>query len=116
MSSLTFVLLRCSRLDTDAVHRLNSVIAEDYGIFESLHSEHVPIGIWFLTGNYLAFSDLVKLIGQAAWHRPQQVQVFSMTEHEDKFIESSLEPVEIFARMISSGSEWVFQEYVKGEQ
>ena len=105
MSSLTFVLLRCSRLDTDAVHRL-----------KSLHSEHVPIGIWFLTGNYLAFSDLVKLIGQAAWRRPQQVQVFSMTEHEDKFIESSLEPVEIFARMISSGSEWVFQEYVKGEQ
>lgn len=91
MSSYTTAILMTSCSQFKA-QELNAIL----DVYET--STFDPVGdvgwgwLWKAEANYMPCTDIVEAINSIEWERPECVQLFLCSEHDDKFTEAELKP------------------------
>ena len=93
MSSYTTAILITNDNSPNKVQELNAILeAYETFIFAPLHQPFAAARLWIAEANYMPCSDIVEAINSIEWDRPECVQLFFCSEHDNKFTEAELKP------------------------
>lgn len=89
MSSYTDAILMCAHYEKRAIAELTLILAYN-GI--SPPAQAGEFGVFAFDGNYLDLWYVEDAVNSIQWENPCHIQLFSRSEHDDKFTEIALHP------------------------